>query len=279
MKKAILFAFALVAIGIISSCKKSCPNDQVSNNPITFGDTTNMYVVKYDSSFMVYYKPYQNWSPYDYELPNYIRSEASIDLNNDGTDDVFIESGGGEFWPFCSNNEYFSIHVWSGTTIRGISTTKFFCDRVFCNVYIHNDTTILHANDSVIMVTELFLNYKPISESDAFSFSFGEEIHHAFNAGDQLPTEGFFTEAPRALYQFPCEMDGFDRISNDTIYYNASYEIDDPSYNFPLNEEKYIGFVIKDYGVPNKYGWIKILLISQPDGTHRMRLLETAIQK
>lgn len=28
-----------------------------------------------------------------------------------------------------------------------------------------------------------------------------------------------------------------------------------------------------------KLGWLKIILVSQPDGTHRMRLLETAIQK
>jgi len=276
MKKAILFALALAVIGIIPSCTKE---PEVSNNPITFGDTTNMYVVKYDSSFLAYYKPYQDWSPYDYVLPNYVRSEASIDLDNDGTDDVLIESGGGEYWPFCSTNEYFSIHVCSSTFIRSNSSIRFYCDKVTCDVYRHSDTTILYIGDTTIMVTEIFNNYKPISESDTYSHSFGEDIYHPFNAGDQLPTEGFYLSGARAVYQFPCENDGFDRHSNDTIYYSAMYDIDDPSFNFPLDKEKYIGFLIEDYGVPNKYGWIKFILISQPDGTHRLRLLETAIQK
>ena len=40
MKKSLFLALALAIICIMPSCKKSCPNDpEVSNNPITFGDT------------------------------------------------------------------------------------------------------------------------------------------------------------------------------------------------------------------------------------------------
>ena len=133
--------------------------------------------------------------------------------------------------------------------------------------------------DTTIFVVEHFNNYKPITASDPFQHTYKTNIIHLCNAGDQLSKDAFFEEHPRPLYTYPFEVYGEEYPSNDTIYYQATYNIDNPSFNCPLEEEKYVGFVIREEDGTRRLGWLKILLVSQPDGTHRMRLLETAIQK
>ena len=67
-------------------------------------------------------------------------------------------------------------------------------------------------------------------------------------------------------------------IGQNTIRYSTIIEEESCS-NFPLDIENYIGFKTTDNSGDEKLGWIKFKLISQPDGTHRLRLLESAIQE
>lgn len=154
-----------------------------------------------------------------------------------------------------------------------------YCDRVSCDIYRHSDTTIIHNNDTTVIVVEHFNNYKPISESDPYIYTYNTNTLHFCNAGDQLSKDAFFAPHPRPIYAFPFEVYGEEYHLNDTIYYQATYDIDNPSFDCPLDEEKYVGFRIREEDGTNRLGWLKILLVSQPDGTHRLRLLETAIQK
>ena len=264
---------ALAAISLLPSCKK----DPVTNT-ITFGDTRGMDVVEYDSTFFRYYTHHGDLDP-TIEI-NYLGCDTILNLNNDGYEDILISSRQGRFWPFQDvlNDEYFSIRSTSNSVILG-NSCRFYCDQVVCDVYRHSDTTILHKNDTTIIVVEHFNNYKPISESDPFLHTYKTNIIHLCNAGDQLSKDVFFEGHPRPVYKYPFDVYGEEYHSNDTIYYKATYVIDDPSFNFPLDEEKYVGFVIREEDGTHRLGWLKILLVSQPDGTHRMRLLETAIQK
>lgn len=274
MKKILLFAIALAAICLMPSCKK----DPVTNT-ITFGDTRDMDVVEYNSTFFRYYTHHGDLDP-TIEI-NYLRCDTILDFNNDGYEDILFSSSQGEFWPFHDvlNDEYFSIRRVSHSVILGNSSCRFYCDQVACDIYRHSDTTILHNNDTTIFVVEHFNNYKPITAFDPFQHTYKTNIIHLCNAGDQLSKDAFFEEHPRPLYTYPFEVYGEEYHSNDTIYYQATYNIDNPSFNCPLDEEKYVGFVIREEDGTRRLGWLKILLVSQPDGTHRMRLLETAIQK
>ena len=279
MKKTLLFALALVAICIMPSCTKDPvedgPNEEPATNKITFGDTRGMDVVEYDSTFFKYYTPYEDWYP-TIEI-NCFSCDTFLDFNNDGYEDIYFSLGYGYFWPYQDvlNDTYFSIRCGSKSTLIGY----LYCDQVSCDVYRHSDTAILHNNDTTIIVVEHFNNYKPISESDPYIYTYNTNILHFCNAGDQLSKDAFFARYPRPIYAFPFEVYGEEYHSNDTIYYQATYDIDNPSFDCPLDEEKYVGFRVREEDGTNRLGWLKILLVSQPDGTHRLRLLETAIQK
>lgn len=283
MKRTFLFTLLLAVIGVLPSCKKE-PSKPTSQ--ITFGDTTGMIVVEYDSTLFRYYNPYEQFYPNPYEVWDCSRCDTFVDLNNDGNPDIFFHLHYGEMWPHddISNTEYFSISRNSESLIYGCindnDNPSFLCDQATCDVYLHKDSTVLQKNDTTIIVIEHFYNYKPMAESDHYSHTFTMyNIIHQSNAGEQLTENKHFECIPRSIYTFPFSCEAYDRYSNDTIYYEAYYDIDKPSFNFPLDEEKYIGFRFRENDGKYKLGWIKIKLISQPDGTNRLKVFETAIQK
>lgn len=279
MKKILLFALALTAICCMTSCKKS----HWGKKYITFGDTKNMIVVEYDSTFLRYYF-HQEEDPTSED--NDLICDTSLDLDDDGYDDLFFYSRFGNSWLdfyFNSiNEEYLSITnchysnitgslYWSSSTSY---ITAFYSDIVYTDYYWYTDTTVLHHDDTTILVIENYCNVFKTSNNNG---GYPTYTFHLSNAGDQLFEDERFESRPRPLYAYPFEAYGEDYTSNDTIYYQATYVID-TSFDFPLDEEKYIGFFLETNG-SEKLGWIKIKLESQPDGTHRMRLLETAIQE
>ncbi|MBQ5455240.1 MAG: hypothetical protein IIT63_05375, partial [Prevotella sp.] len=74
--------------------------------------------------------------------------------------------------------------------------------------------------------------------------------------------------------------DAKDSFGDDGTFMSTDVKLrEGDKYYFPKDETKYIGFKIREENGANKLGWLKIKLISKPDGTHRLRLLETAIQK
>lgn len=273
MKKTLFLTLAIVTICIMASCTKDF---NWFTNKITFGDTKDMDVVVYDSTFLSYSNPY----PDEPVTVNWLSCRNSIDIDYDGTEDIEFESYGGNFWPFeyVSTDEYFSIHQSFRSNIIG-RNAKFYCDQVYVDDYWHSDTTILHSNDTIIAIIEDFDYHKPSSASDIYIRTYQTCVFHPCNAGDQLSEKDFFSPGARPVYTSPYTAYGSEYFINDTLYYRATYCFDDPSFDFPFDEEKYIGLIIKTDDGKKKLGWLKIKLVSHPDGTHRMRLLETAIQK
>lgn len=273
MKKALFFALVLAVMCGMTSCGKDF---SWFTNTITFGDTESMHVVAYDTTFLSYSNPY----PDEPIIVNWLSCINSVDLDYDGTEDIEFESYGGNFWLFeyVSNDEFFSIHQSFRSNIIG-RNAKFYCDQVYVDDYWHSDTTIIHSNDTTIVIVEDFDDYKQTSVSDIYIQTYRTCVPRPCNAGDQLSEKDFFEYRPRPIFLYPYNAYGEEYCSNDTVYYHATYIFDDPSLNFPLDEEKYIGFIKKADDGKKKLGWLKIILESKPDGTHRMRLLETAIQE
>lgn len=270
MKKTLFLALAIASICIMPSCGKDF---DWFTNKITIGDTENMHVVAYDTTFLSYSNPYQG------EPINWLSCYNYVDFDYDEIGDIILESYGGNFWPFeyVTNDEYFSFRQRFTSRISG--DVKLYCNQVYVDDYYHSDTTILHSNGTTIVIIEDFDDYKQTSVSDIYIQTYRTCVPRPCNAGDQLSEKDFFEYRPRPIFLYPYNAYGEEYCSNDTVYYHASYIFDDPSLNFPLDEEKYIGFIKKADDGKKKLGWLKIILESKPDGTHRMRLLETAIQK
>ena len=277
MKKTLFLTLAITTICIMSACNKDL---DWFTNKITFGDTKDMDVFVYDSTFLSYSNPTQD----EPVTVNWITCSSFVDLDYDGIGDVLFESYGGDFWAsqYMSNDDYLSIHQCFTSSIscgNYGSKVALYCDETHYDSYYHSDTTILHSNDTTIVVIESVENHKPTSASDIYYGTYPSRILHPCNTGDQLSEKDFFERNPRPVFAFPYGAYGEEYHSNDTVVYNVDYYFDDPSFNFPLDEEKYIGLRLKTDDGKIKLGWLKIILVSQPDGTHRMRLLETAIQK
>ena len=184
MKKqlSIMIALAVMAIGLITSCKKdSIPNNNEQNNEqIHFGDTTGMIVTPYNT--VMEYD--ESWIP------------ILLDLDGNGTDDIRIETyydgplAIGQFQELTLHCINAQIH---GQTVEKES-------------YSHRDTTITN-NDGW---THIVSNYTystcgkidendPTSTSDVFeitAFDFNEHLNLDDNFQLQkLPTS--YSRCPR----------------------------------------------------------------------------------
>ena len=268
MKKSLVFVMSLAAICIMSSCSK------LSNSKtITIGDNSGMMVTTYDSTFL----PYTHTFDEDLYSELY-RCGNVIDLNGDGVEDIQIESLTGAEYD-NHNSELFSK-----TTIMSVEyNTLLSCEYVSYNKYSHCDTTGIIWGDTIRIYKNIIYSCEKTSEDD-FCQEFSSCQAIAYNKGDNISKNDISAQFPihnpclEINYQ-PTHHYDFDPFPiNGIINYSTVYE-EFVCSNFPLDTENYIGFKITDNNGDEKLGWIKFILISQPDGTHRLRLLETAIQK
>ena len=313
MKKqlSIMMALAVLAIGIITSCKKDpIPNNNEQNNEqpsdtipsgndtipngndtipigndtipigndtipngndtipngndtipvvidgIRFGDTTGMKVTTY-STIMEFDDA---WNP------------ILLDLNNDGTNDIRIETyydgplAIGQF-------QELTLHCLSSIKIHGESIEK--------ESYSHRDTTITNYNGW----TQIISNYTystcgqidendPVSTSSVFEITandFNDPLSFEDNFQFINSTFLFRENVEYTLMNDPNEEEQIVTGSHNKHIYSC--------WNFPTDEEKYIGFRITKNG-NSRYGWLKIKLHSIWDGrVVDTELIETAIQK
>ncbi len=279
MKKTLLFALALAAICIMPSCKKDPapnnngqgeqPTDTITNgndtipdipivtNKFYFGDTTGMTVTDYDSilNYDVMWRPF------------------ILDLNGDGIDDIKIAT-------------YFdgpmAIGKQQTLTLYCLNQqTEILADSIVKESFIHQETVITN-NDDWIVTTHSY-NYSTCgktTEDDQVETSKVFEVF-ANDYNDTFGAEDHFQSGNAILFREDIEYSLFDsNESNQTVSVNYSKFIYN-CWNFPTNEEKYIGFRINQNGNP-RYGWLKIKLVptwAWGDEVVDTKLIETAIQK
>ena len=309
MKKQILtlIALTLVTIGIISSCKKDpVPNNNEQNNEqpsdtiprgnytipigndsipigndtipngndtipngndtipvviegIYFGDTTGMIVTTYNTIMGFD----ESWLPF------------VLDLDGDGTDDMKIETyydgplAIGEF-------QELTLHCLNGqmhTRIHGESVEK--------ESYNHRDTTISTYNDwTQIIYNYIYSTCGKIEENDPISTSTVFEITaHDFN--DHLSLEDHF-QYTNSTFLFREDIEYtllYDHNEEEHIATGSHTKHIYHCWNFPTDEEKYIGFKLTTHN-ESRLGWIKIKLHPTWGGrVVNTELIETAIQK
>jgi hypothetical protein len=306
MKKqlSIMMALAVLAIGIITSCKKDpIPNNNEQNNEqpsdtipsgndtipngndtipigndtipigndtipngndtipvvidgIRFGDTTGMKVTTYNTIMEFD----DAWNP------------ILLDLNNDGTNDIRIETyydgplAIGQF-------QELTLHCLSSIKIHGESIEK--------ESYSHRDTTITNYNGW----TQIISNYTystcgqidendPVSTSNVFEITandFNDHLNFEDNFQFINSTFLFRENVEYTLMNDPNEEEQIVTGSHTKHIYSC--------WNFPTDEEKYIGFRITKNG-NSRYGWLKIKLHPTWGGkVVDTELIETAIQK
>lgn len=268
MKKSLLFAMALAAIFIMSSCTKTS-----NSETIVIGDPDGMIVTTYDSTFL----PYTH--TFDEDLFSELYKCGSfIDLNGDGVKDIQIESLTG------SEYDNHNPELFSKTSIMAVEyNTVLSYESLSNNKYTHCDTTDIIYGDTIRVYKNIIYSCEKTYEND-FCQEFYTYQAIAYNKGDHLSIKDISPQFPihnpclEINYQPTYRYDFDPYPINGIINYSSVYE-EFVCFNFPLDTDNYIGFKITENSGDEKLGWIKIKLISQPDGTHRLRLLETAIQK
>lgn len=247
IKRTILFALALVVICIVQACTK-----EQMKNKVVFGNSARMSVTAYDSTFYPVQYGHLSWG-------------NTIDLNDDGKDDI----------------QFHSESIGSPAVGRDI-VTKLNClnenvsllgDLISQEKYLHFDTTS-HTEDSITWVVIVTRTYtcNPIAETDSL-LSITEKLANiGHNSGDSYGTDDTFKNMEVVLKNRSYFYPGGDETVEDVTYHCMIEERNDCD-NFPMDEEKYIGFKIIDNN-KSRLGWMKVILHHD-----YVELLETAIQK
>ncbi|MBO6024990.1 MAG: hypothetical protein J6P83_09085 [Bacteroidales bacterium] len=263
MKKQILLfsVLTLLTISIVSSCKKD-PNPSNNEQPtdtipvvttdLRFGDTTGMIVTHYDSIM-----EFDDWHPF------------VLDLNGGGNDDIKIETvydgplAIGEFQKltlYCLNGH-----------------TELLADSIVKESYSHRETTYDTIDDFVVITHAfIFSTCDKIDENDPVNTS---KVFEALakDDGDSFGIDDPYLSGNVVLFRQDVEYSWADPTEEtvDVSYNKSTYHC----WNFPTDEEKYIGFRITQHG-NSRYGWLKIKLHSTWNGkVVNTELIETAIQK
>jgi hypothetical protein len=281
MKKqlSIMIALVVLAIGIITSCKKDpIPNNNEQNNEqpsdtipsgndsipngndtipividgIRFGDTTGMIVTTYNTIM-------------EFDEG---RNPIILDLNDGGIDDIKIET---------YYDGPLAIGEFQTLTLHCLNDhTELLGDSIVKESYSHRETTYDTIDDYIVIThAYTFSTCETIEENDPVNTSkvfevFANDYDNTFGAEDHFQTGNavLFRENVKYSLAYPG-----DEIV-DVDYYNNIYDC----WNFPTDEEKYIGFRITKNG-NSRYGWLKIKLKSWDGKVVDTELIETAIQK
>ena len=244
MKKTLLFALALVAVCMMSSCNKE-------RTGITFGDYTGMIVTPYDTVSMLSTIP-GKWV--------YL-----VDLNGDGKNNIRL------YTDLSTAPATSAIHCIDD------DLTQIVCKKVEKQRYLHCDTTYRQTGDTThVTITKIYTFHK-INEADIVEHLETISIPQAYDDGDLfiLNKNSFpefvtlYMQATESIYT-AYAADPYKQTHYHTVYKN-DYD------RFPLDEEKYIGFRFTDAD-RFRYGWMKIKLYNN-EGNYFVKLLETAIQE
>lgn len=246
MKKAILFALALAAIGIIPSCTKEPVKKQV-----VFGNNEGMVVTPYETSPLVEQYSHSSWG-------------YAIDLNGDGKDDaqfrsqVIYTEGGGQ-------DVATELYCHDGFALLG--------EMINQEQYLHIDSAF-HTEDSIWWVVDVSKTFscERIAETDSVldateKFSiFANNANDSFDKDNTFISDYVILKSAYPTYSAEPESEGH-------ILYQYLIKNENNCDVFPMEEAKYIGFRIADKD-KTRLGWMKVILHND-----NVELLETAIQK
>ena len=241
MKKSILYALALVLICVFQSCTKKTAEDAIIvSNTIVFGQVDGMKINKYETN--------------NFGL-------ISLDLNGDGLKDL------------VSNTEYVGSanlgHDFVTTLKCNHNNILLLGDVIQQERFLHVDSTFYLENNTIWI--EWTYTCQQSFETD-FLISITEKLSNIdHDSGDSYGTDNSFMSTEVCLKNWSYQTSLFDSIDGVNYYYWYT-TLNDCDY-FPKEEEKYIGFKIKDNN-KERLGWIKFVLHN--DG---IELLETAIQQ
>lgn len=276
MKKSLFIAFALAAICLMASCKKEpTPNVIVPDlSKVVFGQTDGMIVTTFDSTAMHQGNDYE-WS-------------YSIDLNGDNIKDIKLESVD---WGSTGLGHQMV------TILNCTSENVAILGEVFdLNTYLHSETSSHYYSDPTYPQFDsiFWINIKKtytcekIAEDDSLYSSKEAFTPRAGNAGEAFTKDDVFKNTLELCgghicetqiilknrdYYYPSEPEGW---GTDTITNYVWVELNS-CHDFPLVEEKYIGFKVTGND-RERLGWMKII-IEERYGDYYVRLFETAIQE
>ena len=261
-----MMALAVLAIGIITSCKKDPdPNSNGQNNAsdtipvvidgIRFGDTTGMKITTYNTIM-----EYDDiWHPFVF------------DLNGGGVDDIKIET---------IYDGPLAIGEYQTLTLYCLNDhTELFGDNIEKEIYSHHDTTITTNSDwTIIVYNNTFSTCGKIEENDPVSTSTVFEVA-ANDFNDTFNVDDHFQSAEVKLFRQNIEYTLMNPNEEEQIAVGSHNKYIFNCWNFPTDVEKYIGFRMNLNGTL-RYGWLKIKLHSIWNGeVVDTELIETAIQK
>ena len=241
MKKSLLYALALVLICVFQSCTKKTAEDAIIvSNTIVFGQVDGMKINKYE---------------------NNNSRHLSLDFNGDGLIDLE------------SNTELVGSanlgHDFVTTLKCNHNNILLLGDVIQQERFLHVDSTFYLENNTIWI--ERTYTCQQSSETD-YLISITEKLSNIdHDSGDSYGPDNSFMSTEVCLKNWSYQTSLFDSI--DGINYCYRYTtLNDCDY-FPMEEEKYIGFIIKDNN-RERLGWIKIVLHN-----NCIELLETAIQQ
>ena len=265
MKKqlSIMIALAVLAIGIITSCKKDPdPNNNGQNNDtiptltdrIVFGDTTGMIVTTYNTIMQ-----YDDWHPF------------VLDLNGGGIDDIKIET---------VYDGPLAIGEYQTLTLYCLNDhTELLGDSIVKESYSHRDTIKTTSGEwTTIIYNYTFSTCNQIEENDPVNTSTVFEVS-ANDFNDVFSIDDHFQTAEINLFRQNFESTLMNPNEEEQIAVGSHKKYIYDCWNFPTDEEKYIGFRINLNGTL-RYGWLKIKLHPTWGGkVVNTELIEIAIQK
>ena len=161
MKKTLLFAMALAAVCIMSSCEKDPkPSEESTTNQITFGNYEGMDVITYDNIEWEYLELNSDMSYYSKEF----------DVNGDGTNDFSIVS---EVSVDPNSEDLNHPRYMYNISLHSSSNLKFHSQTILNEVYLHVDSTI-YPTDSIPLIYHIEIG----KLAHVFLLGFFAEIKH-----------------------------------------------------------------------------------------------------
>ena len=194
-----------------------------------------------------------------------------LDLNNDGFDDIKIVT-----------NYDGPMDIGEHQTLTLYCLHQYIeilADTVVKESYSHRETSTSENNGWVITTRKYVLSTcEKIAEDDPLNNTKVFEVF-ANDADDAFGIDDHFQSGNAVLFRESYAYSLSDpNVDNQTVTTNYTQFIY-TCWNFPNNEEKYIGFRINLHGNP-RYGWLKIKLV--PTWSNKVvntKIIETAIQK
>ena len=248
MKKTILFALVLAVVCVMPSCKK----DPKPADKIIFGNTEGMNVVNYDTVL-------------------HVVGTLSMDLDQDGTDDLKVES---RFEPSyegqTSDAQILNLYCLN-------ENIALFGETIENESYIHRDT-LISDEEGLTIVSHLF-NYSTCEkeEEDDEVLTTNAFVATANAENDALSMSGNFSSDNVVLFRENIEFILEPVTSNDTIYHSTQ-TYDFSCDNYETNTMTYIGFKLTHDG-KSRLDWLKIYLYSLYGNVVHAEIHETAIQE